>query len=291
MAFSRYLSPSIINEIIDDPEKLNLGGEKREMTAIFTDIQGFSTISEQLDPVQLVKLLNKYLTAMSNIIMKNLGTIDKYEGDAIIAFFGAPLYQEDHAALACRSALEIKKAEQELNTVIIQEGLSPSPLFTRIGINTGEMVVGNMGAENKMDYTIMGSAVNLASRLEGVNKQYHTGGILISEYTKEKTGDEFICRSLDRVRAVGINTPVRLYELLGLRNEMGKRETEYLAAWEKAIGLFEQGFFEMAEKHFCFLMKKMPRDKTAKRYVERCLEYISSPPPDKWDGINNLTEK
>jgi adenylate cyclase len=291
MAFSRYLSPSIINEIIDDPGKLNLGGEKREMTAVFTDIQGFSTISEQLDPVQLVKLLNKYLTAMSTIIMENLGTVDKYEGDAIIAFFGAPVYREDHAALACRSALGIKKAEKELNEVIMAEGLSPSPFFTRIGVNTGEMVVGNMGAENKMDYTIMGSAVNLASRLEGVNKQYHTGGILISEYTKEKIGDEFMCRSLDRVRVVGINSPVRLYELVGLRNEMGKQEREYLEVWEKAIGLFEQGFFEMAEELFCFLTKKIPRDNTAKLYVERCLVYIGSPPPGGWDGINNLTEK
>jgi adenylate cyclase len=291
MAFSRYLSPSIINEIIDDPGKLNLGGEKREMTAVFTDIQGFSTISEQLDPVQLVKLLNKYLTAMSTIIMENLGTVDKYEGDAIIAFFGAPVYREDHAALACRSALGIKKAEKELNEVIMAEGLSPSPFFTRIGVNTGEMVVGNMGAENKMDYTIMGSAVNLASRLEGVNKQYHTGGILISEYTKEKIGDEFMCRSIDRVRVVGINSPVRLYELVGLRNEMGKQEREYLEVWEKAIGLFEQGFFEMAEELFCFLTKKIPQDNTAKLYVERCLVYIGSPPPGGWDGINNLTEK
>jgi adenylate cyclase len=175
-AFSRYLSPVIINELIADPGKLNLGGEKRIMTAMFTDLQGFSSISEQLDPVQVVRLLNRYLTTMSAVIMENMGTIDKYEGDAIIAFFGAPVYREDHAALACRSALGIKKAEQALNAVIISEGLSSAPLFTRIGINTGEMVVGNMGAENKMDYTIMGNAVNLASRLEGVNKQYHPGG-------------------------------------------------------------------------------------------------------------------
>ena len=290
MAFSRYLSPSIINEIIDDPEKLNLGGEKREMTAIFTDIQGFSSISEQLDPVQLVKLLNKYLTAMSTIIMENLGTIDKYEGDAIIAFFGAPVYREDHAALACRSALRIKQAERELNVVVMEEGLSPSPLFTRIGVNTGEMVVGNMGAENKMDYTIMGSAVNLASRLEGVNKQYRTGGILISEYTKEKIGDEFVCRSLDRVRVVGINTPVRLYELLGLRDEMSAGKAEYLAAWEKAVELFEKGFFAEARSIFSALAEGHPDDGTAKLYVEWCLNYIDLP-PDGWDGINNLTEK
>jgi adenylate cyclase len=180
-AFSRYLAPEVITDIINNPDKRNLGGEKREMTAIFTDIQGFSTISEQLDPVHLVKLLNRYLTTMSNIIKENVGTIDKYEGDAIIAFFGAPVFRADHPALACRSALAMKAAEKELNKAVMEEGLSPTPLFTRIGINSGEMVVGNMGAENKMDYTIMGNAVNLAARLEGVNKQYRTGGILISE--------------------------------------------------------------------------------------------------------------
>jgi adenylate cyclase len=290
MAFSRYLSPSIINEIIADPGKLNLGGEKREMTAIFTDIQGFSSISEQLDPVHLALLLNRYLTAMSNIIMDNLGTIDKYEGDAIIAFFGAPIYREDHPALACRSALEIKRAERELNTLIMAEGLSPSPLFTRIGINTGEMVVGNMGAENKMDYTIMGSAVNLASRLEGANKQYRTGGILISEYTKEKIGDEFICRSLDRARVVGINRPVRLYELLDPRSEAGARTMGYSEVWEQAICFFEQGFFAKAGKIFSALAKENPLDGTAKVYAEWCLNYIDLP-PDNWDGVHNLTEK
>jgi adenylate cyclase len=290
MAFSRYLSPSIISEIIADPGKLNLGGEKREMTVLFTDIQGFSGISEQLDPVQLVRLLNKYLTAMSGIIMENLGTVDKYEGDAIIAFFGAPVYREDHAALACRSALGIKKAERELNAAIMEEGLSPSPLFTRIGINTGEMVVGNMGAENKMDYTVMGSAVNLAARLEGVNKQYRTGGILISQYTKEKTGGEFICRTLDRVRVVGVSTPVRLYELLGLRDGMDHRQTEYLAVWEQAAALFERGSFERAGELFSSLSKEAPEDKTAELYAERCRVYTGSPPA-AWDGINNLTEK
>ncbi|MDR0708828.1 MAG: adenylate/guanylate cyclase domain-containing protein, partial [Spirochaetaceae bacterium] len=290
-AFSRYLSPQIISEIIADPSKLNLGGEKREMTAIFTDIQGFSTISEKLDPAELVRLLNRYLTTMSTIIMENMGTIDKYEGDAIIAFFGAPLYQEDHAKLACRSALTMKNAERELNVAIMEKNLSPSPLFTRIGINTGDMVVGNMGAENKMDYTIMGNAVNLAARREGVNKQYHTGGILISEYTKEKTGDEFVCRSLDRVRVVGINTPVRLYELLGLQDDLAAEQAEYLAAWEKAIGLFEQGLFEMAEKAFSFLAKKRPEDYTAKLYVDRCMHYLQSPPAGGWDGVRNLTEK
>ncbi|MDR2500700.1 MAG: adenylate/guanylate cyclase domain-containing protein [Treponema sp.] len=290
-AFSRYLSPQVISELIADPSKLNLGGEKREMTAIFTDIQGFSTISEKLDPVELVRLLNRYLTKMSNIIMENRGTIDKYEGDAIIAFFGAPLYQEEHAKLACRSALAMKKAERELNSIIMEEKLSPLPLFTRIGINSGDMVVGNMGTENKMDYTIMGNAVNIAARLEGVNKQYRTGGMLVSEYTHDQAGDEFLYRRLDRVRVVGINTPVRLYELLDLRDSIDTEKAAGISAWENAIDLFEEKSFEKAEAIFTFLVKKRPEDHTAQFYADRCKRYRQSPPPEGWDGVNNLMEK
>jgi len=297
-AFSRYLAPEVITELINDPDKLNLGGEKREMTAIFTDIQGFSTISEKLDPVRLVQLLNRYLTAMSNIIMDNLGTIDKYEGDAIIAFFGAPVFCENHPALACRSALAMKAAEVELNKVVMEEKLSPSPIFTRVGINTGDMVVGNMGAENKMDYTIMGNAVNLAARLEGVNKQYHTGGILISEYTRAKIGDEFLLRRLDRVRVVGIHTPLRLYELLANNNEQITNNKEQISKlkemiemWEKAIDLYEQKQFKEAVKIFASINQKNPNDKVAELYAERCKKYEANPPPEGWDAVNNLTEK
>jgi Adenylate cyclase, family 3 (some proteins contain HAMP domain) len=288
-AFSRYLAPEVITELINDPDKLNLGGEKREMTAMFTDIQGFSTISEKLDPTQLVRLLNRYLTAMSNIIMENLGTIDKYEGDAIIAFFGAPVFRDNHPALACRSALAMKAAEKELNKEVLEEKLSPSPIFTRIGINTGEMVVGNMGAENKMDYTIMGNAVNLAARLEGVNKQYHTGGILISEYTRKKLGDEFMLRRLDRVRVVGINTPLRLYELLAVND--GTISGEAIEKWEKAMDLYEQRNFGESLGLFKSIMESNPDDKVAELYAGRCVKYETNPPPEQWDAVNNLTEK
>jgi adenylate cyclase len=194
--------------------------------------------------------------------------------------------QADHPALACRSALAMKAAEKELNKTVVEEGLSPVPIFTRIGINTGEMVVGNMGAENKMDYTIMGNAVNLAARLEGVNKQYKTGGILISEYTRAKIGDEFLVRRLDRVRVVGINTPLRLYELLPMTVEKTAIEQ-----WEQAIGLYEQRQFREAAKIFRSLMDHDPDDKTAELYAGRCMEYGANPPSDKWDAVNNLTEK
>ncbi|MDR2964246.1 MAG: adenylate/guanylate cyclase domain-containing protein [Treponema sp.] len=285
-AFSRYLAPEIITELINDPVKLNLGGEKREMTAIFTDIKGFSTISEQLDPAHLVRLLNRYLTLMSNIVMENMGTIDKYIGDAIVAFYGAPIFRADHAALACRSAIAMKAAERELNKTVLEEGLSPVKIFTRIGINTGDMVVGNMGAENKMDYTIMGNAVNLAARLESVNNQYHTGGILISEYTRNKIGDEFLLRRLDRVRVVGIDTPLRLYELLGMNDENGKMDN-----WEKAMDFYEERKFNDAGRLFFSIMKSNPSDKTAEMYVERCKACIQNPPPLNWDAVRNLTEK
>jgi class 3 adenylate cyclase len=290
-AFSRYLSPVVVNEIIQDPSKLNLGGEKREMTAVFTDIQGFATIAEQLEPARLVSLLNLYLSAMSNIITENLGTIDKYVGDAIIAFFGAPLRQENHAVLACRSALMMKGAEKALNKKIAEEQLSPLPFFTRIGINTGPMVVGNMGSENKLNYTIMGNAVNLAARLEGVNRQYRTGGILISEYTKNEIGDEFVCRSLDRVRVVGINSPLRLYEITAFKDGASGADMERIDAWERAVGLFEERQFEKAGELFSSLAEAKADDEAAKVYIDRCRAFIASPPPDDWDGVNNLTRK
>jgi adenylate cyclase len=223
--------------------------------------------------------------------MENMGTIDKYEGDAIIAFFGAPVYREDHAVLACRSAVGMKKAEQELNRLIVAERLSPAPIYTRIGINTGEMVVGNMGTSNKMNYTIMGNAVNLAARLEGVNKQYHTRGILISEYTKNEIGDEFLCRSLDRVRVVGINTPVRLYELLGLRDEAATGEAATLADWEKALALYEKREFPAAEEIFNSIAAGDETDGAARLYTDKCRNFIADPPPADWDGVNNLSQK
>ena len=312
-AFSQYLSPKIIDQIIADPSQLKLGGEKREMTAIFTDVRAFSTIAEALgEPQKLVELLNHYLTRMSNIILENQGTIDKYEGDAIIAFFGAPVRLENHASMACRSAVKMKKAEAEINREVLANGLitkavteamakkgilkspgDPRPLFTRFGINTGDMVVGNMGTPNKMDYTIMGNAVNLTARLEGVNKQYDTGGILISEYTRNKIGDEFILRPLSRVRVVGINTPLRLYELLDIREEAPLELLQTVKNWEQGFAAYESRNFSAAANVFNEISNSNETDLVAKKYLARCRQYIASPPCEKsWDtGVDNLTEK
>jgi len=312
-AFSQYLSPKVIDQIIADPSQLKLGGEKRVMTAIFTDIRAFSTFSEALgDPAKLVELLNFYLTKMSNIIMDNQGTIDKYEGDAIIAFFGAPIHMENHASLACRAVINMKKAEKEINREALALGLvnddvmkamvakgvlknmeDTNPIFTRIGLNTGDMVVGNMGTPNKMDYTIMGNAVNLAARLEGVNKQYDTGGILISEYTRNVLGEEFVIRPLSRVRVVGVNTPLRLFELLDISANASSDLKEMVIKWEQAFKLYENKNFNEAKALFQEICDKNDLDMAAKKYLNRCVNNIKSPPNDKsWDnGIDNLTEK
>jgi len=312
-AFSQYLSPKVVEQLILDPSQLKLGGEKRELSAIFTDIRAFSTFSEALgDPAKLVELLNFYLTKMSNIILGNQGTIDKYEGDAIIAFFGAPVRLENHASLACRAAVMMKKAEAEINREALSLGLitpevmkamtkkgvigsidDPNPIFTRLGINTGDMIVGNMGTPNKMDYTIMGNAVNLAARLEGVNKQYDTAGILISEYTRAKIGDEFIIRPLSRVRVVGINTPIRLYELLDIANEAPPELPEMVKNWEQAFNLYESRDFLAAKNIFQNISDRNNADNAAKKYLKRCVNFIASPPDETtWDnGVDNLTEK
>ena len=289
-AFSTYVSGDVVKEIISDPSRLQLGGTKRHMTAIFTDVQGFSTISEQLDPEELVSLLNKYLSAMSDVVLTEKGTIDKYEGDAIIAFFGAPLELSDHALRACVSAITMKKIEMELNKTIMEHKLSPTPLLTRIGINTGFMVAGNMGTANKMNYTIMGNAVNLAARLEGVNKQYGTW-ILASHDTVRETGDRLLYRKLDRVRVVGINEPVRLCELFDLAERADEQSKKLVSVFHDALDNFEKRDWKQAGDGFKEALSISENDQLSKLYLERSAAFLKSPPDEKWDGVYNLTSK
>jgi adenylate cyclase len=289
-AFNHYLSTDVINEILDDPTRLRLGGEKRELTAMFTDVKGFSSISETLDPEELVKLLNRYLSEMSDIILQLRGTIDKFEGDAIISFFGAPVAYADHATRACQAAVRMKKIEKFLNDHFLEEQLSPHPLATRIGINTGEMVVGNMGTANRMDYTIMGHSVNLAARLEGVNKQYGTW-ILASELTYNDTGDTFAARKLDRVRVVGVSEPVRLYEIVDEAELIPEPQQQLLDDFHQGLELFEHREFGEAGGLFSRLNREFPEDGPSKTYFDRCTKFQKEAPPANWDGVFNLTTK
>jgi adenylate cyclase len=290
-AFSTYVSHDVVKEIISAPSRLQLGGTKRYMTAIFTDIKGFSTISEKLDPEELVSLLNYYLSAMSDIVLEEKGTIDKYEGDAIIAFFGAPLELKDHAFRACVSAVKMKKIETELNKKFIENKMSPVPLLTRIGINTGDMVAGNMGTANKMNYTIMGNAVNLSARLEGINKQYGTW-IIASEATVLETGNRLLYRKFDRVRVVGINEPVRICELLDLADEASDQHKKLVSIFHEALNNFENKDWKQAAKGFKeALALNIGEDHLSKMYLKRCEKFLADPPKDNWDGVYNMTSK
>jgi adenylate cyclase len=289
-AFGHYLSADVINELLTNPEKLRLGGEKKYMTAMFTDVKGFSTISEKLDPTELVHLLNLYLSDMSDIVLDLMGTIDKYEGDAIISFFGAPLEMNDHARRACLAAVRMKRTEAELNKQFLADSLTPAPLLTRIGIHTGDMVVGNMGTKRKMDYTMMGSNVNLAARLEGVNKQYGTW-ILTSEAARSQAGDDIYTRRLDRVRVVGINEPVRLYEIVDEASQVPAEMKETVDIFHSGLAWFEKKDWARASKDFSTVLRMRPDDGPAKKYQQRCSDYKKNPPADTWDGVFNLSEK
>jgi len=289
-AFSTYLSEDVVEEVISDPARMQLGGINRHMTALFTDIKGFTSIAEKLTPAHLVDLLNHYLSTMSDIILEEKGTIDKYQGDSIVSFFGAPLELDDHAMRACTAGIMMKRVEKDVNKYVLENGISPSPLLTRIGINTGEMVVGNMGTQKKMNYTIISNAVNLASRLEGVNKQYGTW-ILAADSTLQETKGRLLTRRLDRVRVVGINEPVRIHEILELKSDASDALFEQVYLFNKAMDLFEARNWKDAESAFIKVLELYPEDGPSKHYVERCRQYQEYPPAADWDGSFNLTEK
>jgi class 3 adenylate cyclase len=289
-AFSTYLSGEVVQDIMTDPSRLQLGGSKRQMTAVFTDIQDFSSIAERLDPEDLVRLLNIYLTGLSDIILEHGGTIDKYVGDAIIAFFGAPLEIPDHAMRACATAILMKRKEQEINREFRKSGLSAAPLLTRIGVNTGSMVVGNMGSQRKMNYTIMGNAVNISSRLEGLNKQYGTW-ILASENTIRETGGNFLARRLDRVRPVGIHSPLQIYELIEFSTAAAEEQRKTVELFHEALALFEGRDWAAAEAGFRRVLDLSPHDGPSKLFLERCENNRRNPPPVDWDGVFELKYK
>jgi class 3 adenylate cyclase len=289
-AFSTYLSEEVVEEIVSDPTRLQLGGEKKYMTALFTDVRGFTTIAEALSPEKLVELLNYYLSTMSDVILEKNGTIDKYEGDAIIAFFGAPITLPDHALQACLTAILMRRLENEVNKYVAENNLSPYPLYTRMGINSGDMVVGNMGTQRKMNYTIVSNAVNLAARLEGVNKQYGTW-ILASDDTVKETQGRLLTRRLDRVRVVGINEPVRIHEILETKADAPAALNEQTALFHNALGLFESRNWKDAEKAFARVLQIAPKDGPTLLYLNRCQQFIQSPPADDWDGVFNFEEK
>ncbi|MFH0871538.1 MAG: adenylate/guanylate cyclase domain-containing protein [bacterium] len=281
-AFQQYLSPAVIEQLIQHPERLKLGGERKVLTIFFSDLQGFTSISEHLSPEALTSLLNEYLSAMTDIIHEEGGTVDKYEGDAIIAFWNAPIEAEDHAARAVRAALRCQARLKEMRSYFRDH--AGSELFMRIGINTGPAVVGNMGSHTRFDYTMLGDAVNLASRLEGVNKRFGTYTI-ISEFTVQLLGDEFGLRRLARVAVVGRKEPVTIFEPM-LRQEYESRR-EALQAFGKGLDWFERGSFAQAREAF---LELSAHDPAAAAYAEECQRLMASP-LEGWQGVWVLSTK
>jgi len=279
-AFNHYLSSDVIEKILRDPKHLQLGGEKRELTIMFTDLAGFSTFSERLGPVELTTLLNDYLSEMTDIIMEEGGTLDKYEGDAIIAFWNAPLGQPDHAVRACRAALRCQRRLAELRDAFLQR--TGALMRMRIGLNTGDVVVGNMGSHKRFNYTILGDAANLAARLEGANKAFGTE-TMVSGNTWQQACAEFSGRKLADLRVVGRKTAVPVYELTGFAADAAPAHWDALAA---GLARFSEGHFAEAKAIF----EQLPDDPAAKSYARRCGD-LCAHPPASWDGVWGLTEK
>jgi len=281
-AFRQYLSEDVIAQIVQHPERLQLGGEQRTLSIFFSDLQGFTTISEGLNPQELTALLNEYLTAMTDIIQEEGGTVDKYEGDAIIAFWNAPLAQDDHAARAVRTALRCQAALAAMRPAV--HARIGKDLLMRIGLNSGPVVVGNMGSRNRFNYTILGDAANLASRLEGINKQFGTY-TLISETTRTGMGQEFAAREISRVAVVGRKTPVRVFEPMS--PETWAAHTDDFARFAKGLSAFYAGRFAEAAAVFEPLRAKDP---PAEAYGRKC-QSLQADPPKEWAGVWVMTEK
>ena len=252
------------------PHRLRLGGERREITILFSDIRGFTSLSERLPPERLGELLNEYLGAMTDIVFRHQGLLDKYIGDAVMAFWGAPVPSPDDAARCCEAALDMVAALAILNARWRQAG--PPLLEIGVGINTGEAVVGNFGSAARFSYTAVGDQVNLASRLEGVNKDYGTS-VLVSESTRRAAGDEFVCREIDQVRVKGREQPVLVYELLGRTAD----DTDGVLArrahgFEAALAAYRQGAFDAALTAIDDLLREHPDDRAALALRARCVE-------------------
>lgn len=281
-AFRQYLSPEVIEQLIAHPERLKLGGERRTLSIFFSDLQGFTAIAEGLEPEALTALLNEYLSAMTDILQEEGGTVDKYVGDAIIAFWNAPLEQPDHAERAARAAVRCQEKLSELRPLLRKK--IGKDLYMRIGLNTGSAVVGNMGSNSRFDYTVLGDAVNLSSRLEGINKQFGTF-ILASEVLRKALPETFPSREISRVAVVGRKEPVRVFELLSPKDSAARGRD--LAIFADALRAYYEGNFSAAFESFLPIEASDP---PAAAYARKCRGLMEHP-PERWDGVWIMTEK
>jgi adenylate cyclase len=283
-ALGRYVSPEVARLVTRDLSLMH--PERRNMSVYLCDIEGFTRLSEGLSPEQLVGLFNEYLTEMAAVVRSTAGQVDKYMGDSVMAFWGAPVRTDRHAHLACEAALKLRAGLAERQDA--WEKKYGRRLSFRAGIDTGEVVVGDMGSEAKSNYTVLGDAVGLAARLESINKVYGTY-VLVGDSTAKLAGDGYVFRMVDHVRFKGRLQPVRVHELLGRRGEITPRTLEQLALYEQALTAYHQRRF--AEAHALFERVSMDfHDSVAAVYVARCARFLVTPPPADWDGVHGLED-
>lgn len=285
--FGQYVPPELVDEMAQDPGAYSLAGENREMTVLFSDVRGFTTISEGLGPTQLTELMNDFLTPMTKVIHAHRGTIDKYIGDAIMAFWGAPLADPQHAHRAVQAAMDMVAQLHALEEHFKAKGW-PS-IQIGIGVNTGDMTVGNMGSEFRLAYTVMGDAVNLGSRLEGLTKTYGVS-IIVSEFTRAAAMD-FAYKELDCVRVKGKEHPVKIYEPLGLMSELTPEVRQELAQYSAALRLYHTQDWLAAADEFAKLQRQYPDCELYRLYATRVVEFIAHPPGQDWDGSHTFKTK
>ncbi len=277
----RYVSPSVAAELIAKPDMLALGGERKDMSVLFSDLRGFTSLSEKLKPEELVAVLNRYLSEMTDIVFAHHGVIDKYMGDAIMAFWGAPLADANHAVHAVETALAMRRRLAALNA----EGAFPHNvhLSVGVGVNTGPMVVGNIGSAKRFDYTVMGDSVNLGSRVEGLNKDYGTD-ILVTETTAAALGDHFLLLAIDRVAVKGKNEPVEIFSVVEEESRADDAMRNFVRDFSAARSLYLGREFGKAQDAFAALVQSHPHHPLPQLYVTRCERFLNEAPPADWDG-------
>jgi adenylate cyclase len=287
--FGHYVAPEVIEEMLKDPEQLELGGEQKVLTVLFSDLQGFTSYSERYSPQQMTELLAEYYARMTEQVFEYQGTLKEYVGDELMAIFGAPFDQTDHAERACAAALAMQEHRHALSEEWVQVGRPR--MIARTGVNSGPMLVGNLGSKYRFSYGVLGDDVNLGSRLEGMNKQYGSE-ILIGENTAELVGGSFLLREIDQVRVVGKKKPTRIYELLGASGKSlpGKKQ-KALGTYAAGLEAYRQQCWDEALALFKESLALWPGDGPSQTMAERCQIHRESPPPEDWDGVYEATKK
>ena len=282
-AFSSYVSKDVVNQLMDSPELLKLGGTTKTGSILFLDLEGFTSLSERLSPVELLDVLNRYLGGLSEIAIAEGGMVDKFIGDCIMVVWGAPIDDSLHAERACCAALKMQQYIQQMGE---QQASNGKVIRARIGINSGEFVAGNIGGSKKLDYTVLGDTVNLASRLEGINKLY-SSSIIISEHTATQLDGQFNIREIDWVRVKGKSRAARIFELIALVSEKNTQQQLLDKEFQQARSFYTQGQFKSAVESFAQILEQRPDDTVCKALAARCREFEKTPPLN-WQGIYRL---